>query len=101
MSDNDTKTVSDTKPKTKRPRLYKVMLENDDFTPREFVVKVLKSVFRMSDDEAYLIMMAAHQQGNAVVSVYTRDIAESKANEATGMAKEAGHPLMFTIEPEE
>ncbi len=101
MSDNDTTTVSDTKPKTKRPRLYKVMLENDDFTPREFVVKVLKTVFRMSDDEAYLIMMAAHQQGNAVVSVYTRDIAESKANEATGMAKEAGHPLMFTIEPEE
>lgn len=101
MSDNDTNTVPDTKPKTKRPRLYKVMLENDDFTPREFVVKVLKTVFRMSDDEAYLIMMAAHQQGNAVVSVYTRDIAESKANEATGMAKEAGHPLMFTIEPEE
>jgi ATP-dependent Clp protease adaptor protein ClpS len=101
MSDNDTNTVSDTKPKAKRPRLYKVMLENDDFTPREFVVKVLKTVFRMSDDEAYLIMMAAHQQGNAVVSVYTRDIAESKANEATGMAKEAGHPLMFTIEPEE
>ncbi|MBT5647774.1 MAG: ATP-dependent Clp protease adaptor ClpS [Rhodospirillaceae bacterium] len=101
MSDNDTNTVSDTKPKIKRPRLYKVMLENDDFTPREFVVKVLKTVFRMSDDEAYLIMMAAHQQGNAVVSVYTRDIAESKANEATGMAKEAGHPLMFTIEPEE
>jgi len=101
MSDNDTNTVSDTKPKIKRPRLYKVMLENDDFTPREFVVKVLKTVFRMSDDEAYLIMMAAHQQGNAVVSVYTRNIAESKANEATGMAKEAGHPLMFTIEPEE
>lgn len=101
MSDNDTNTVSDTKPKIKRPRLYKVMLENDDFTPREFVVKVLKTVFRMSDDEAYLITMAAHQQGNAVVSVYTRDIAESKANEATGMAKEAGHPLMFTIEPEE
>lgn len=101
MSDNDTNTVSDTKPKTQRPRLYKVMLENDDFTPREFVVKVLRTVFRMSDDEAYLIMMAAHQQGNAVVSVYTRDVAESKANEATDMAKKAEQPLMFTIEPEE
>jgi ATP-dependent Clp protease adaptor protein ClpS len=55
----------------------------------------------MTDDEAYLVMMAAHQQGNAVVSVYTRDIAESKANEACEMAKEAGHPLMFTIEPED
>jgi ATP-dependent Clp protease adaptor protein ClpS len=101
MSDNDTNTVSETKPKTKRPRLYKVMLENDDFSPREFVVKVLRTVFRMTDDEAYLVMMAAHQQGNAVVSVYTRDIAESKANEACEMAKEAGHPLMFTIEPED
>ena len=101
MSDNDTNTITNTKPKTQRPRLYKVMLENDDFTPREFVVKVLKTVFRMSDDEAYLIMMAAHQQGNAVVSVYPRDVAESKANEATDMAKEAGHQLMFTIEPEE
>jgi len=101
MSDNDTNTVTQTKPKTKRPRLYKVMLENDDFTPREFVVKVLKAVFRMTDDEAYVVMMAAHQQGNAVVSVYTRDVAESKAKEATDMGREAGHPLMFTIEPEE
>ena len=101
MSNNDTNTVSETKPETKRPRLYKVMLENDDFTPREFVIKVLKTVFRMTDDEAYQVMMAAHQHGNAVVSVYPRDIAESKANEATGMAIEAGHPLMLTIEPEE
>ena len=101
MSNNDTNTVTDTKPKTKRPRLYKVMLENDDFTPREFVVKVLKAVFRMTDDEAYVVMMAAHQQGNAVVSVYTRDVAESKAKEATDRGREAGHPLMFTIEPEE
>jgi ATP-dependent Clp protease adaptor protein ClpS len=101
MSDNDTNTVSETKPKTKRPRLYKVMLENDDFSPREFVVKVLRTVFRMTDDEAYLVMMAAHQQGNTVVSVYSHDIAESKASEACDMAKEAGHPLMFTIEPEE
>ena len=101
MSDNDTNTVTETKPKTKRPRLYKVMLENDDFTPREFVVKVLKSIFRMTDDEAYVVMMAAHQQGNAVVSVYPRDVAESKAKDATDMGREAGHPLMFTIEPEE
>ena len=83
MSDNVTNTITNTitntKPKTQRPRLYKVM----------------------PDYEAYLIMMAAHQQGNAVVSVHPRDVAESKANEATDMAKEAGHPLMFTIEPEE
>ena len=101
MTDNDTNTVSETKAETKRPRLYKVMLENDDFTPRKFVVKVLNTIFRLTGEEAYIVMMAAHQQGNAVVSVYTRDVAESKANEPTGMAIESGHPLMFTIEPEE
>lgn len=101
MSDNDTGTGTVAKPKTQRPRLYKVMLENDDFTPRDFVVKVLKTVFRMTEEEAYQVMMAAHQQGNAVVSVYTKDVAETKAKEAMDMGREAGHPLMFTIEPEE
>ena len=101
MSDTDTTTSAVTRTKTQRPRMYKVMLENDDFTPREFVVKVLKTVFRITEEEAYHKMMTAHQQGNCVISVYTRDIAESKAKEATDMGKEAGHPLMFTIEPEE
>ena len=81
--------------------MYKVMLENDDFTPREFVVQVLKTVFRMTEDEAHNKMMTAHRQGSCVISVYTRDVAESKAKEATDLGKEAGHPLMFTIEPEE
>ena len=100
MSDTDTNTGTVTRTKTKRPRMYKVMLENDDFTPREFVIKVLKAVFRMTDEEASHKMMTAHQQGSCVISVYTRDVAESKAREATDMGKGAGHPLMFTIEPE-
>ena len=100
MSETDTNTGTVTRTKTKRPRMYKVMLENDDFTPREFVIKVLKAVFRMTDEEASHKMMTAHQQGRCVISVYTRDVAESKAREATDMGKEAGHPLMFTIEPE-
>ena len=100
MNEIDTNTVTTARIKTKRPRMYKVMLENDDFTPREFVMEVLKTVFRMTDEEAYNRMMVAHQRGNCLISVYTRDIAESKAKEATEMGKKSGHPLMFTIEPE-
>ncbi|MEL0110231.1 MAG: ATP-dependent Clp protease adapter ClpS [Rickettsiales bacterium] len=101
MSDLDTKPRSKTRPKTERPRMHKVILLNDDFTPREFVVMVLKAVFKMSKDQAYRVMMTAHQRGAGVVAVYTKDVAESKATEATDLGQRAGHPLMFTTEPEE
>jgi ATP-dependent Clp protease adaptor protein ClpS len=74
-----------TKPDTKdeikveRPRLHKVILVNDDFTPREFVVTVLKAEFRMSEDQALRVMMTAHRRGACVVAVYTKDVAEAKA----------------------
>ena len=58
-----------------RPRLYKVILLNDDFTPRDFVVEVLQGIFRMSEGEALAVMLAAHQKGSAVVAVFTREIA--------------------------
>ena len=87
--------------KTERPRLYKVILINDDFTPREFVVTVLKKVFRMSEEQAYAMMITAHRRGACVVAVYARDIAESKAAEATDLGRRAGHPLSFSTEPEE
>ena len=89
------------RPKTERPRLHKVILVNDDYTPREFVVVVLKAVFRMSEEQAYRVMVTAHMRGACVVAVFARDIAESKATEATDLGKEAGYPLMFTTEPEE
>ena len=89
------------KPKIEQPRLYKVLLLNDDFTPREFVVQVLKAVFRTTEDQAYRIMMTAHQKGVCVVATYTRDIAESKATEATDMGRSNGFPLAFSTEPEE
>lgn len=99
----DTRLTPRTKvlPKTERPRLHKVILLNDDYTPREFVVVVLKAVFRMTEDQAHRVMITAHQRGACVVAVYTREIAESKATEATDLARRAGHPLMFTSEPEE
>ncbi len=89
------------RPKTKRPRLHKVILLNDDYTPREFVITVLKSVFRMSEDEAYPVMMTAHSKGACVVAVYTKDVAETKATEAIDAGRSEGHPLMFTTEPEQ
>jgi ATP-dependent Clp protease adaptor protein ClpS len=87
--------------KTERPKLYKVILLNDDYTPREFVVLVLKAVFRMGAERAYHVMMTAHQRGVCVIAVYTRDVAETKAKEATELGKEKGYPLYFTTEPEE
>ncbi|MCY3828642.1 MAG: ATP-dependent Clp protease adapter ClpS [Rhodospirillaceae bacterium] len=105
MSDIDTKPRTDTRPKTRkktqRPRLHKVILLNDDYTPREFVVQVLKAVFRMSEDQAYRVMMTAHTRDACVVAVYTKDVAESKASEGTEEGRRAGHPLTFTTEPEE
>jgi ATP-dependent Clp protease adaptor protein ClpS len=88
-------------PKTERPRLHKVILLNDDYTPREFVIVVLKAVFRMSEDQAYRVMMTAHRRGACVVAVYTKEIAETKATEGTDAGRSAGHPLQFTTEPEE
>jgi ATP-dependent Clp protease adaptor protein ClpS len=103
MSNNNTVTKPKTKvkPKTQRPKLWKVILLNDDYTPREFVVIVLKAVFRMNEDEAYNVMMTAHRRGACVIAVYTKDVADTKAKEATELGKSNGYPLFFTTEPEE
>jgi ATP-dependent Clp protease adaptor protein ClpS len=103
MSPTVVKPRSTTKPKlaTERPKLWKVILLNDDYTPREFVVQVLKAVFRMNESEAYRVMMTAHQRGACVIAVFTKDVADTKAKEATELGKQAGYPLYFTTEPEE
>jgi ATP-dependent Clp protease adaptor protein ClpS len=101
MAEIASKPKTRTKPKTERPRLHKVILLNDDYTPRDFVVAVLKAVFRMSEDQAARVMITAHQKGACVVAVFQRDIAETKATEATDAGRQAGFPLMFTTEPEE
>ncbi|WP_448953356.1 ATP-dependent Clp protease adapter ClpS [Labrys neptuniae] len=101
MSDTDLRPRSKTAIKTQRPRLHKVILVNDDYTPREFVVVVLKAEFRMNESQAHRVMLTAHQRGVCVVAVFARDIAESKATRATDMARSQGYPLLFTTEPEE
>jgi len=101
MSDIATRPRTKVRPKTDRPRLHKVILVNDDYTPREFVVRVLKAEFRMSEDQAYRVMMTAHRRGVCVVAVYTQDVAETKATRATEAGRSKGYPLTFTTEPEE
>jgi ATP-dependent Clp protease adaptor protein ClpS len=100
---DDTVTKQTTKPqiKVERPRLHKVILLNDDYTPRDFVVTVLKAEFRMSESQAARVMTTAHQRGACVVAVFTKDVAEDKATNATDAARKQGYPLLFTTEPEE
>ena len=96
-----TKPRTEVRLKTERPRLHKVILVNDDYTPREFVVQVLKGEFRMNEDQAYRVMMTAHQRGVCVVAVFERDVAETKATRGTEAGRAKGYPLLFTTEPEE
>ncbi|MDB5518201.1 MAG: ATP-dependent Clp protease adaptor protein ClpS [Tardiphaga sp.] len=101
MIDTVAKPRTKAKPKTERPKLHKVILVNDDYTPREFVVTVLKGEFRMTEDQAHKVMITAHQRGVCVVAVFTRDVAETKATRATDAGRAKGYPLLFTTEPEE
>ena len=101
MSDLTTRPITKPQLKTERPKLHKVILLNDDYTPREFVILVLRSEFRMNDGQAQRVMMTAHKRGACVVAVFTKDVAESKATAAVDLARKHGYPLMFTTEPEE
>ncbi len=101
MTDTDTKPRTKVQTKTERPRLHKVILINDDYTPREFVVIVLKAEFRMTEDQALKVMLTAHRRGACVVAVFAKDVAETKATRATDAGRAKGYPLLFTTEPEE
>ena len=101
MPDTVTRPKTKVRTKVERPRLHKVILVNDDFTPREFVVTVLKAEFRMTEDQAHKVMITAHQRGTCVVAVFTKDVAETKATRATDAGRAKGYPLLFTTEPEE
>ena len=90
MIDTITKPKIKDEIKVERPRLHKVILVNDDFTPREFVVMVLKAEFRMSEDQALRVMMTAHRRGACVVAVYTKDVAEAKATQRDGCRPKQG-----------
>ena len=101
MTDTITKPGTKDEIKVERPRLHKVILLNDDYTPREFVVMVLKAEFRLSEDQALRVMITAHRRGACVVAVFTKEVAEAKATNATDAGRRMGYPLLFTTEPEE
>ncbi|WP_413820488.1 ATP-dependent Clp protease adapter ClpS [Tateyamaria sp.] len=99
--DNDTSVITDVKPKTKRPPLYKVMLLNDDYTPMEFVVHVLERFFGLNNAQAFEIMLVVHKKGLAVVGVFSHEIAETKVAQVMDFARRHQHPLQCTMEKEE
>jgi ATP-dependent Clp protease adaptor protein ClpS len=101
MSKTITETRTKPQTRTERPRLHKVILFNDDYTPRDFVVQVLKAIFRLNESQALAVMMTAHRKGVCVVAVFARDIAESKATRGTEAGAAKGYPLRFGTEPEE
>jgi ATP-dependent Clp protease adaptor protein ClpS len=82
------------------PRLWKVLLHNDDFTTQEFVVRVLESIFHLSHTEAFAIMMHVHQSGVGVAGRFTRDVAETKVKATEQLAEQNEYPLLVTIEPD-
>jgi len=88
-------------PKVTRPRLWRVVFHNDDYTTKWFVVQVLQQFFRMSETSATALMMAIHAKGKGVAGIYTRDIAETKADEVMRCAREFEMPLLVTAEPDE
>lgn len=92
--------LQETKPKLKKPKLYRVILVNDDFTPMEFVVVVLEQIFQMPSDKAERIMLNVHQKGMGVCGVYICEIAEMKVRHVLEFAHEHQHPLQCTMEPE-
>ena len=90
----------DTKARTQEPPMYRVILHNDDYTSREFVVELLVYVFHKSRNAAIELMWRVHHQGRGVAGVYDRDVAESKVAAATMLAREAEFPLQVTMEPD-
>ena len=96
-----TRTRTKTERALKKPPLYKVLLHNDDYTTREFVVEVLKSVFHRPEPEAIRIMLLVHNSGVGVAGVYTYEVAEMKVRTVEALAKQREFPLMLSIEPEE
>lgn len=88
------------RPKVDKPRRYVVVFHNDDYTTMDFVVRVLEKFFHMDETQATQVMLHVHHKGYGIVGVFTRDVAETKALQVTSYAKEHGHPLKCTAEPE-
>ena len=98
IGDSDTGVATRTRPSTKKPSNYKVLMLNDDYTPMEFVVLVLQRFFSMSIEDATRVMLQVHQQGIAICGVFTYEVAETKVSQVIDFARENQHPLQCTLE---
>jgi ATP-dependent Clp protease adaptor protein ClpS len=101
--EDDLGVITRTKPekKTKRPKLFKVLMHNDDYTTRDFVVWVLQSVFNKSEGDAIRVMLHVHHNGVGVAGLYTHEVAETKVAKTEHLAREHEYPLRVTMEPED
>lgn len=95
---DDDLVLETSKPKTKPPRRYQVVLLNDDYTPMDFVVEVLMTFFAMDEAKAYAIMMSVHTQGKGVCGVYSKEVAEMKVMQVNHFARDHQHPLQCQME---
>ncbi|MCI0390452.1 MAG: ATP-dependent Clp protease adaptor ClpS [Acidobacteria bacterium] len=96
----DDAVITESKPKAKKPPLYKVLLHNDNYTTMDFVVFILISIFHHSESTAIRVMLQVHNQGIGVAGVFTREIAETKVVRVTSIAQEYEYPLLCTMEEE-
>ncbi len=102
-TDNDkgqSQVILETRPRTKKPSMYKVIMLNDDYTPMEFVVYVLQRCFGMASGQAAAMMLNVHQRGVGVCGVYSYEVAEAKATQVMDYARQNEHPLQLQIEKE-
>lgn len=99
-TDEDTQVLTETEHEVRRPPFFKVILHNDDYTTMDFVIYVLRSVFRLAEGDALRIMLQVHHNGIGVAGVYPYEIAETRAHKAMSLARANEYPLLCTVEPE-
>ena len=96
--DGNTGVIVETRPKIKKPSMYKVLLLNDDFTPMEFVVHVLERFFAMTTEQATEVMLSVHRRGVGICGVFSYEVAETKVTQVMDFARQQQHPLQCTLE---
>jgi len=97
---HDSLTLERTKRKVQKPRKYKVILHNDDYTPMDFVTHILEAIFHRNHAEATHIMLSVHQKGRGVAGIYAREVAETKVQKVVELSRQHEYPLKCTMEPE-
>jgi ATP-dependent Clp protease adaptor protein ClpS len=98
--DKDFDVATESETRLEKPKLYKVVLHNDDYTTMEFVVFILRTVFHKSESEAYVVMMKVHEAGIGIAGIFTYEVANMKAEKAMNISRAQEYPLLCTVEEE-